>query len=114
MHWLVHAAETGAHLRIRILQVTNAELQQDLAACRAEESKLACLLLVLSSLPGDQAPSLLIGNYAFAHTTEELALLQRLGGIAQRLRAPFVAAASPLLLGCASFTEISSARDLVR
>jgi type VI secretion system protein ImpC len=115
IHWLVNAAETGAHLKIRVLQGTKDELQQDLTARPAlEGSEIARLLLEPTSKPGGQPPSLLIGNYAFAHTTEELALLQRLGGIAQRLRAPFVAAASPRLLGCASFTEISSARDLVR
>jgi hypothetical protein len=38
----------------------------------------------------------------------KLAGLFQFGGIAQQLRIPFVAVASPHLLGCASFTEIAS------
>jgi type VI secretion system protein ImpC len=115
LRWLVNTAETGAHLKIRVLQMTKDELEQDLAASpRLEESGLARLLLEPASIPGSQPAAILIGNYEFAHTTEDLALLERLGSIAQRLRAPFVAAASPRLLGCASFTEISSASDLAQ
>jgi type VI secretion system protein ImpC len=115
IRWLVNAAKTGVHPKIRILHMTKEELQQDLAAHPAlEESALARLLLEPASIPGSQPASLLIGNYEFAHTSEDLALLERLGGIAQRLSAPFVAAASPRLLNCASFTEIPAASDLRR
>jgi type VI secretion system protein ImpC len=95
--------------------MTKDDLQQDLAASPVlEESGLARLLLDPASVPGSQPATLLIGNYEFAHTREDLALLERLGGIAQQLRAPFVAAASPRLLGCASFTEMGSASDVMR
>src|SRR5205085_2518783 len=115
LHWLVNMAETGTHLKIRTVHITKDDLQQDLAANSVlEESGLARLLLEPASVPGSQPATLLIGNYEFAHTREDLALLERLGSIAQQLRAPFVAAASPRLLGCVSFTEIGSARDVVR
>jgi len=98
-----------------MVHMTKDELQHDLAASPVlEESELARLLLDPASVPGSQPPTLLIGNYDFAHTREDLALLERLGSIAQQLRAPFVAAASPRLLGAASFTEIGSASDVAR
>jgi type VI secretion system protein ImpC len=115
VYWLVNRAETGTHLKIRMVHMTKDEIQQDLAASPVlEESRLARLLLEPASVPGGQPATLIIGNYEFAHTREDLALLEHLGGIAQQLRAPFVAAASPRLLGCASFTEIDSANDVVR
>ena len=115
LYWLVNRTETGTHLKIRIVHMTKDEIQHDLATSPVlEESGLARLLLEPASVPGSQPPTLLIGNYDFAHTREDLALLERLGGIAQQLRAPFVAAASPRLLGCASFTEIGWASDVVR
>jgi len=115
VRWLVDTAETGTHLKIRLVHTTKDELQQDFAASSTlEESGLARLLWEPASIPGSHPASLLIGDYEFAHTTEDLALLARLGGIAQRLRAPFVAAASPHLLHCAAFTEIPSASELVR
>jgi type VI secretion system protein ImpC len=114
LYWLVNMAETGAHLQIRMVHMTKDELQQDLAASPVlEESGLARLLLEPAAVPGRPSATLLIGNYAFAHTSADLALLERLGGIAQQLRAPFVAAASPYLLGCTSFTEMASASDVV-
>jgi type VI secretion system protein ImpC len=115
VRWLVESTETGAQLKIHMVQLTKEELQQDLAASPIlAESGLARLLLEPASVPGTPSAALLIGNYAFAHTPEDLALLMRLGGIAQRLGAPFVASVSPHLLGCASFTEIASASELVR
>jgi len=115
LHWLVTTAETGTHLKIRVVHMTKDELQQDLAASPTlAESGLARLLLEPASVPGSQPATLLIGNYEFAHTSADLALLERLGGVAQQLRAPFVAASSPHLLGCASFTEMASASDVAR
>jgi type VI secretion system protein ImpC len=115
LYWLVNKAETGTQLKIRIIHMTKDEIQQDLAASPVlEESGLARLLLEPASVPGSQPATLLIGNYEFAHTREDLALLERLGGIVQQLRAPFVAATSPHLLGCVSFTEMGSASDVMR
>jgi len=115
LRWLVYAAETGVHLKIRIVHITKDELRQDLAASPTlEESGLSRLLLEPASVPGSEPAALLIGNYEFAHTGDDLALLKRLGAIAQRLRAPFVAAVSPHLLGCVSFTGLASASDVVR
>jgi len=115
VYWLVKRAETGTQLKIPMVHMTKDEIQQDLAANPVlEESGLARLLLAPASVPGSQPATLLLGNYALAHTHEDLGLLERLGGIAQQLRAPFVAAASPRLLGSASFTEIDAASDVVR
>ena len=115
VRWLVESAETGAQLKIHMVQLTKGELQQDLAASPAlEASGLARLLLDPASVPGSQSTALLIGNYEFTHTPEDLALLVRLGSIAQRLGAPFVAAASPRVLGYVSFTEMPPAGELVR
>jgi type VI secretion system protein ImpC len=115
MHWLTSNTETGADLNILMVHVTKDELMRDMDDhVSPNESGLAHLLLESTSIPGGRVPALLVGNYEFDHSLEDLALLERIGSIAQRLKAPFVAAAGPSLLGLESFNELSSLRDLER
>jgi type VI secretion system protein ImpC len=58
------------------------------------------------------APAVLIGDFEVDHSAEDLQLLGMLGAIGQRLHAPFVAAASPSLVGGRSFPELARVRDL--
>jgi type VI secretion system protein ImpC len=115
LRWLVHTAETGTLLKLRLIQVTKDELKQDLAANPTRtESGLAHLLLDPASIPGTEPVALLLGTYEFTQASDDVALLRHLGMIAQQLRAPFVAAAGPRLVGCSSFAEIRSAKDVRR
>src|SRR5262249_22408497 len=67
LHDLVRSVETGPQLKIRILQLTRQELQRDLAAAATlEDSVLTRLLLE----PRPDAPTLLIGDYAFADSAD--------------------------------------------
>lgn len=115
LHWLVHMAETGTQLKICLLQVRKDELQHDLAAhVPLAESALAHVLLRPGALPDGESVSLLLGNYDFAHRPEDLALLARLGSVAQQLSAPCVTAASPSLFGFTSFLDLASTHDLIQ
>jgi len=48
---------------------------------------------------------MIVGNYRFGPGDEDTALLSRMAQIASRARAPFLAEASPSLLGCSSFVS---------
>jgi type VI secretion system protein ImpC len=111
--WLVGVSETGPDLNIQLVQVTRQELLDDLFSHdSAEDSGLSELLLASSSVVGAVRPSLLVGNYAFSGDLEDLALLERIGGIAQKLRAPFLAAAHPGLIGLRSYAEMPAKFDV--
>jgi type VI secretion system protein ImpC len=106
---LVRAAETGTRLKVRILDLSKGELQHASEVdADLDESLLGRQLLE----PRPDPPSLVIGNYEFANTSEDIGLLRALGGLAQRLRAPFVAAASPALFGCDSFDNLPTSSEL--
>lgn len=113
LYWLASVAETGADLRLLVLQATKDELMQDMSDHESlEECGLARLILDPASVPGGMRPALLVGAYEFGPDLEDLALLERIGGIAQRLRAPFLAAAGSQLLGINSFAELSALKDI--
>lgn len=94
---LVRRIESAEEIGLLVLDVSPAELQADLASHRpAEPSALFRLLR-------DRKPRLLIGNYTFGQTVDDLHALVRLAEIATQLAAPWVATAAPLLVGCDSF-----------
>lgn len=94
---LVRRIESPEEIGLLLLDVSAAELQADLAAHeRTDQSALFRLLR-------DRKPSLLLGNYTFGQTDDDLRALGKLAEMATRLSAPFVATAAPQLVGCDSF-----------
>ena len=93
---LVRRIESSEEIGVLLLDASLVELQADLAAHEAEQSALFRLLR-------DRKPRLLVGNYIFGETTDDLRTLGKLAEISTKLSAPFVAAAAPQLVGCDSF-----------
>src|SRR5439155_11794368 len=58
-----------------------------------------------------KAWSILVGQYTFDHSREDVELLGRIARIASRAGAPFLAAASPRILGCTSLADAPDADD---
>jgi type VI secretion system protein ImpC len=107
--FLVRRVETGARLKIFLIDVTKAELASDLK--QAENLADAGLVRVLEELQDAGGWSLLAGNYTFGPEVGDVALLARLGRIGQALNAPFVAGAAPALAGTTSTVETPDPRD---
>ncbi len=111
LRWLVRTVETGSELKIRVVQLTKDELRSDVAAnMLPEDSRLGRLLLEPSVAP----PALLIGDYEFTHSRDDVGVLQHVGSITRMLRAPFIAAASGSMLGWEARQEMPSAAAVVR
>ncbi len=97
--FLVRRLETGQALKLYILDITKAEL-----AVAAE--KLYELIVEQSvGTPGADPWALLAGLYTFDNSPEDLAPLRGAGKMARAAGAPFLAAASPRILGCESVAE---------
>ena len=111
---LLSAVETGAEIQIVLLDATRAELQTDVAGAGAdlERSQLhRALVERAAALPNAGPWGLLVGGYAFGPESGDLALLGALGAIASRTGAPFIAAATPEVLGCHSLAQAPDPRD---
>jgi type VI secretion system protein ImpC len=114
--YLVLQTETGAGLRIKILDVTKRELLKDFQ--RSTEFDKTHLFKVVYEEPygafGADPFGLLLGNFAFGPSGEEVELLEGLGQTASMCNAPFIAGVAPAMFGIAGFHQIPAMRDLSR
>lgn len=113
VNFLVRRVETGTQLKLYLIDVTKEELSADLLRSTDLHKSRTYKLLVERTVgtPGADAFSLLIGNYMFGAEGDDVELLGRLAKIAQAAGAPFIAGASPRLLGCASIADTPHPRD---
>lgn len=110
---LVRQLETGSQLKLYLFDISKHELAADLSSAPDLRDTGTYRLLVEQSIetPGAEPWSIIVGNYNFGSATEDVQLLSRMAKIASRARAPFLAAASPSLLGCASWASTPQPRD---
>jgi type VI secretion system protein ImpC len=114
LHMLVDQTETSSRLKLRLLNVTQKELQNDLE--KAVEFDQSALFKKIYEEEygtfGGHPFSLLVGDYAFGRHPQDVALLEKLSNVAAAAHAPFIAAANPKLFDMNSFTELAVPRDL--
>ena len=111
--FLVRRVETSEHLKLYLLDVSRAEIAADLAAAEDLRSTGIYNLLVEQTVgtPGAEPWAVLAANYTFEPTCQDVELLERLAKIAHAAGAPFLAAASPRVLGCESPTNLPHPRE---
>ncbi len=111
--FLVRRMETGSQLKLYLIDVSKEELAADLGAGGDLSDSGLYRLLVEKSVgtPGAEPWAVIAGNYTFGLGRADAELVGRLGKIAAAAGAPFLAAAEPALVGCASFGESPSPRD---
>ena len=63
---------------------------------------------------GGQPYGMLVGDYEFGRSAEDVSLLKMISGVAAAAHAPFVANAGPKLFNFDSFTELANPRDLAK
>ena len=106
---LAKEAGVSIKLRIRLLNVTQDELADDLEnAIAFDESQLFRKVYEQEfGQPGGEPYGVLIGDYEFTNHPRDVQLLQRIAGVSASAFAPFIASASPELLGLESFGQLS-------
>lgn len=116
LHLLVQNTETSTRLKLRLLNVTQKELQTDLE--KAVEFDQSALFKKIYEEEygtfGGHPFSLLVGDYNFGRHPQDIALLEKLSNVAAAAHAPFIAAASPRLFDMNSFTDLAVPRDLAK
>jgi type VI secretion system protein ImpC len=116
LHYLVMNTETGTRLKLRLLCVTKQELFKDLD--QAPEFDQSALFKKIYEEEygtfGGHPFSLMIADYEFGRHPQDMALLEKIAGVAAAAHAPFIAAASPRLFDMDSYTELGNPRDLAK
>jgi type VI secretion system protein ImpC len=114
LQYLVSNTETGTHMKIRLLNATKKEVLTDME--KATEFDQSVLFKKVYEEEygtfGGHPFSLLVGDYEFGRHPQDIAMLEKISGVAAAAHAPFIAAASPRLFDWDSFTEMAGPRDL--
>jgi type VI secretion system protein ImpC len=116
LHYLVMNSETGTMLKLRLLNATKKELLSDLE--KATEFDQSALFKKIYEEEygtfGGNPFSVLVGDYEFGRTPQDIAMLEQISHVAAAAHAPFVTSASPKLFDMDNFTELSIPRDLAK
>lgn len=116
LHYLVNKSETGERMKLRVLNVSKADLLKDMEKA-AEFDQSALFKKVYEEeygMFGGAPYGALIGDYEFSNHPQDLTLLEKISGVAAAAHAPFIAAASPKLINLDSFTQLGAPRDLAK
>jgi type VI secretion system protein ImpC len=113
LHLLISRLETDSQLKVCVLDVSKAELAADLESSEDLRATQTYRLLVEKTVhtPGGVPWAVLAGNYTFGPTQTDAELLGRMAKIALSAGAPFIAAASPGVVGCESFARTPDPDD---
>lgn len=114
LHYLVMNTETSASLKLRVINWSKRELFRDMSrATEFDQSQLFKKIYESEfGTPGGQPYGALIGDYEFTNHPEDIDTLRLVSNVAAAAFAPFIAAASPRLLGLDSYRELSVPRDM--
>ena len=114
LHHLVSNSLTGPMLKIRVMTVTKKEMLKDFE--RALEFDQSALFKKVYEdeygMFGGAPFGALIGDFEFGNHPQDMALLEKISGVAAAAHAPFLSAASPDLFGWNEFGEMSDVRDV--
>ena len=114
VHHLVSNSLTGPMLKIRMMSVTKKDLLKDFE--RALEFDQSALFKKVYEdeygMFGGAPFGALIGDFEFGNHPQDMALLEKISGVAAAAHAPFLSAASPDLFGWNEFGEMSDVRDV--
>lgn len=114
LHYFVHQSETSPQMKIRVMNITKRELFKDLE--KAVEFDQSTLFKKIYEEEygqlGGQPYGMLVGDFEFDRSPEDISLLKLVSNVAAAAHAPFISAASPKLLNMDSYQDLSSPRDL--
>lgn len=114
LHHLVSNSNTGAGLKIRMMNISKKELTRDLEkAVEFDQSQIFKKIYESEfGIAGGEPYAALIGDFEFSARPDDISLLSKISNVAAAGFCPFIAAAAPTMFGFDSYTELSKPRDL--
>jgi type VI secretion system protein ImpC len=114
LHYLVFNTETSARLKLRVLDVTEDELRDDLdKALDFDQSAIFKKIYEEEyGTLGGKPYGCLVADISFGRSAPSLRLLEKLASVAAAAHAPLIAAADASLFDLDSFQDLPKPRDL--
>ncbi|HEX6068892.1 MAG TPA: type VI secretion system contractile sheath large subunit [Longimicrobiaceae bacterium] len=116
LKYLLSQSETGAMLKIKVLNASKKDLLRDLQRA-AEFDQSALFKKVYEEEFGvfGGAPfGALVGNFEFGKSGQDIELLEKISQVAAASHAPFLSGTSPDMFNLESFTQLDAPRDLAK
>jgi type VI secretion system protein ImpC len=116
LHYLCKHSATGEMLKIKMLNASKRELVRDFNnAIDFDQSTLFKKVYEEEFGTFGGAPfGALIGDYEVTRQPEDMYFVEQMSHVAAAAHAPFIAAASPELLGLDSFADLGKPRDMAK
>ncbi len=118
LHHLVSNSETDEMLKIRVFNVSKAELGKTLKRYKGAAWDQSPIFKKIYTEEYDQFGGhpfgCLVGDFYFDHSAPDAELLGEMAKIAAAAHAPFISAASPTLMQMGSWQELANPRDLTK
>ncbi|MGY8526885.1 type VI secretion system contractile sheath large subunit [Paracidovorax citrulli] len=116
LSYLVRETRTGQMIRIKVLNATKRDLVRDFkTAIDCDQSAMFKKVYEEEFGTFGGAPfGTLIGDYEITRQPEDIYFIEQMSHVASAAHAPFIASASPELLGLESFADLGKPRDLAK
>src|SRR5215469_15618732 len=109
LHYFVQQTETSSSLKIKLMNISRSDLFKDLdKAVEFDQSAMFKKIYEEEYGTLGGAPfGALVGDYEFGRHPQDIALLEKMSGVAATSHAPFIAAATPAMFNFESYTELA-------
>ncbi|MEO8523104.1 MAG: type VI secretion system contractile sheath large subunit [Caldimonas sp.] len=118
LHYLVNNTETDEELKIRVMNVSKADLGKTLKRYKGTAWDQSPLFKKLYEEEygqfGGEPYGCLVGDYHFDHTPPDVELMTEMSKLAASAHAPFITGASPSVMQMESWQELANPRDLTK
>ncbi|MDE1950114.1 MAG: type VI secretion system contractile sheath large subunit, partial [Burkholderiales bacterium] len=118
LHYMVNNTETDEQLKIRVMNVSKAELGKTLKRYKGTAWDQSPIFKKVYSEEfsqfGGEPFGAIVGDYHFDQSAPDVELLGEMAKIAAAAHAPFITGASPTLMQMESWQELANPRDLTK
>jgi type VI secretion system protein ImpC len=118
LHYLVNNTESDEMLKIRVMNVSKADVHKTLKKFKGAAWDQSPLFKKLYEEEfgqlGGEPYGCLVGDYFFDHSGPDVELLGEMSKIAAAIHAPFITGAAPALFQMDTWRELSNPRDLTK
>ena len=118
LHYLVNNTETDEMLKIRVLNIGKADLGKTLKRYKGTAWDQSPIFKQIYEAEygqfGGEPFGCLVGDYYFDQSPPDMELLGELARTSSAAHCPFIAGASPTVMGMGSWQELANPRDLTK
>jgi type VI secretion system protein ImpC len=118
LHYLVNNTETDEMLKIRVMNISKAELARTLKRYKGTAWDQSPIFKKAYEEEfgqfGGEPFGCFVGDYHFDHTPPDVELLGEIAKVSAATHSPFIAGASPTVMQMESWRELANPRDLTK